>query len=73
MRSGRQDYRLITFAATCVVFGTALRAWCWKYLYEPTPEPVTFTRAWRILLIGQLLNIGVPAPGRRCGSRLLTG
>lgn len=54
-------YGLVALAVGFVVGGTALRTWCWVGLYGPTPTPVRFVRAWGILLVGQLLNIGVPA------------
>jgi len=54
-------WNLIAAAVVCVVFATALRAWCWRRLLVATRVPVTFVRAWKILLIGQFLNICVPA------------
>ncbi len=55
------DYRLLALAAVLVVAATGIRAWCWRRIYGPTPRPTTFIRAWRILLVAQFLNIGVPA------------
>ena len=55
------DYRLVVLAGGLVVAATGIRAWCWRHVYGPTPRPIPFTRAWRILLVAQFLNIGVPA------------
>jgi hypothetical protein len=55
------DYELVVLAASIVVGVAALRTWCWMRLYGPTPSPVPFSRAWGILLAGQLLNFAVPA------------
>ena len=54
-------YGLVALAVTFVVAGTVLRTWCWIHIYGPTPTPIPFARAWGIVLIGQFLNIGVPA------------
>ena len=59
---GSARWSLITVAALCVVLATALRAWCWRHLLVATKVHVTWVRAWKILLIGQFLNICVPAP-----------
>ena len=58
---GSARWNLIAVAAVCVVLATALRAWCWRRLLVATQVDVTFVRAWKILLIGQFLNICVPA------------
>jgi uncharacterized protein (TIRG00374 family) len=58
---GSARWNLIAAAVVCVVFATALRAWCWRRLLVATRVPVTFVRAWKILLLGQFLNICVPA------------
>lgn len=58
---GEADLRLLAVAALAVVGGTALRTACWQRLYRPTPHPVTFVRAWRIVLVAQFLNISIPA------------
>lgn len=55
------DGRLLGLAGLSVVAGTALRTSCWRRLYGPTPEPVTFWRTWRIVLVAQFLNISIPA------------
>ena len=52
---------LIGVGVGCVLVATALRAWCWRRLLVATTVPVTFVGAWKILLIGQFLNICVPA------------
>ena len=58
---GSARWNLIAVAAVCVVLASALRAWCWRRLLVATKVPVTFVRASKILLIGQFLNICVPA------------
>ena len=58
---GSVRWHLIAVAGVCVVLATVLRAWCWRRLLVATKVPVTFVRAWKILLIGQFLNICVPA------------
>ena len=58
---GSSRWHLIAVAAVCVVLATALRAWCWRRLVVDTRVPVTLVQAWKILLIGQFLNICVPA------------
>ena len=58
---GSARWTLIAVAVGCVLFATALRAWCWRRLLVATTVPVTFVRVWKILLIGQFLNICVPA------------
>lgn len=55
------DDRLLVLGGLSVVGGTALRAACWRRLYGQTPQPVGFLRAWRIVLVAQLLNISIPA------------
>jgi hypothetical protein len=57
---GSARWDLVAAAVGCVIFATALRAWCWRRLLVATSVPVTFVRAWKILLIGQFLNICVP-------------
>ena len=57
---GSARWDLVAAAVVCVIFATALRAWCWRRLLVATSVPVTFVRAWKILLIGQFLNICVP-------------
>ena len=58
---GSARWSFIAVAVGCVLLATALRAWCWRRLLVATTVPVTFVRAWKILLIGQFLNICVPA------------
>lgn len=58
---GSAHYGLLAVAAGSVIVATALRAWCWRRLLVAARSPVPFGPAWRILVIGQLLNIGVPA------------
>ena len=53
---GSARWNLIAVAAVCVVLASALRAWCWRRLLVASKVPVTFVRAWKILLIGQFLN-----------------
>ena len=55
------DYGLVLVAAAFVLVGTLIRTWSWGYLYRPTPVQVSFFRAWRIVIIGQFINIVVPA------------
>ncbi len=55
------DYVLVLMASAFVLVGTLIRTWSWGYLYRPTPVQVSFFRAWRILMIGQFINIIVPA------------
>ena len=59
LRSAR--YGPVVLALGLVVAGTALRAWCWGVSLAAAGAPVAFVRAWRILIIGQFLNIGIPA------------
>ena len=58
---GSARWSLIAVAAGCVLVATALRAWCWRRLLIATTIPVTCVGTWKILLIGQFLNICVPA------------
>lgn len=58
---GSARWNLIAVGAGCVLLATVLRAWCWRRLLVATAVPVTFARAWKILLIGQFVNICVPA------------
>ena len=55
------DYALVLMASTFVLVGTLIRTWSWSRLYRSTPVQVSFVRAWRILIIGQFINIVVPA------------
>ena len=59
LRSAR--YPPVVLALGLVVAGTALRAWCWGVSLAAAGSPVTLIQAWRILIIGQFLNIGIPA------------
>ena len=54
-------YGLVTLAAACVIGATALRAWCWRHLLGHTGSSIGFTQTWGILLVGQAVNMGVPA------------
>ena len=54
-------YGLVTLAAGCVISSTALRAWCWRCLLGHAGSSIGFTQTWGILLVGQAVNIGVPA------------
>jgi uncharacterized protein (TIRG00374 family) len=51
----------VALGVGCVVLATLLRAWCWRRLLVATTVPVTLVQVWKILLIGQFLNICVPA------------
>jgi len=53
-------YDLVLAAVGCVLLATGLRAWCWRRLLAATTVPVSFPSAWRILLVGQFINICVP-------------
>ena len=58
---GSVRWSLIVVAVACVLFATLLRAWCWRRLLVVPTASVTLVRAWRMVLIGQFLNICVPA------------
>ena len=68
---GSARWSLIAVAAGCVLVATVLRAWCWRRLLVGTTVPVTLVGAWKILLIGQFLNICVPARAGEGMSRAL--
>jgi hypothetical protein len=59
---GSARWTLVAVATTAILGATVLRAWCWRRLLVATTAPVTLVRAWKIFLIGQFLNICVPAP-----------
>ena len=54
------QWLLIAVAIACVVLATAVRAWCWRRLLVANSVPVSFIQAWKILVIGQFLNICIP-------------
>lgn len=58
---GSARWGLIAVGLGCVLLATLLRAWCWRRLLVATTVPLTFFQVWKILLIGQFLNICVPA------------
>ena len=58
---GSARWSLIAVAVGFVLVATAVRAWCWRRLLVATTVPVTLVGAWKIVLIGQFLNICVPA------------
>ncbi len=48
-------------AVAAIVAATALRAWRWQRLFPPGDRRVRFGRLWPILVVGQMVNILVPA------------
>ena len=55
------DYRFVTFALLLVLISPLLRAARWKLLYHPDQDGLRHHRLAIFLLIGQMLNIVVPA------------
>lgn len=58
---GQADPGLLLAAVASVVVATWIRAWRWKLLFYPSHVGLRVTRLWSILLVGQALNIVVPA------------
>jgi uncharacterized protein (TIRG00374 family) len=52
---------LVLGAVVAVVAATFLRAWRWRQLFAPHEAKLRLPRAWSIILVGQALNIAVPA------------
>lgn len=55
------DYRFVTLALSLVLISPLVRAARWKLLYHPNHAGLSIWRLAGILLIGQMLNIVVPA------------
>jgi len=55
------DYRFVTFALLLVLISPLLRAARWRLLYHPDQDGLRHHRLAIFLLIGQMLNIVVPA------------
>ena len=55
------DYRFVGLALALVVVSPLVRAARWKLLYHPEQKGLSCLRLAEVLLIGQMLNIVVPA------------
>ena len=56
-------WHLIAAALICLLAATVLRAWCWRSLLVDPVVSITLFRTWQIVLVGQFLNICIPARG----------
>lgn len=59
-RSGLDEasWALLAAATATVILATLVRAWRWRLLFA---APISVAAAWRILIVGQALNIVLPA------------
>jgi uncharacterized protein (TIRG00374 family) len=57
----RADYRFVTLALALVLVSPLARAARWRLLYHPGQKGLSHLRLAEVLLIGQMLNIVVPA------------
>ena len=57
----RADYRFVALALALVLVSPLARAARWKLLYHPDQKGLSCFRLAEVLLIGQMLNIVVPA------------
>jgi uncharacterized protein (TIRG00374 family) len=57
----RADYRFVALALVLVLVSPLARAIRWRLLYHPDHEGLSCLRLAKVLLIGQMLNIVVPA------------
>jgi len=55
------DYRFVALAIALVLISPLLRAARWRLLYHPDQEGLSHLRLAEVLLIGQMLNIVIPA------------
>ncbi len=55
----------VAFAVLVVLVGSALKAWRWQTLFFP--DRIPFGRGWSVFLIGQMLNIVLPARAGEIG------
>ena len=58
---GSARWNLVGVAVVLVLLSTVFRAWCWRSLLVGPSVRVSLIRAWQIVLIGQFLNICLPA------------
>ena len=57
----RADYRFVALALALVLVSPLARAARWRLLYHPDQKGLSYFRLAEVLLIGQMLNIVVPA------------
>ncbi len=57
----RADYRFVALALALVLVSPLARAARWRLLYHPDQKGLSYLRLAEVLLIGQMLNIVVPA------------
>jgi len=55
------DYRFVALALVLVLVSPLVRAVRWRLLYHPDQKGLSYLRLAKVLLIGQMLNIVVPA------------
>jgi len=55
------DYRFVALALALVLISPLVRAVRWRLLYHPDQKGLSYLRLAKVLLIGQMLNIVVPA------------
>jgi uncharacterized protein (TIRG00374 family) len=55
------DYRFVALALALVLVSPLIRAARWRLLYHPDQKGLSYLRLAEVLLIGQMLNIVVPA------------
>ena len=58
---GSARWNLIAVAVVLVLLSTVFRAWCWRSLLVDPSVRVSLVKAWQIVLVGQFLNICLPA------------
>jgi uncharacterized protein (TIRG00374 family) len=57
----RADYRFVALALALVLVSPLARAARWRLLYHPNQKGLSYFRLAEVLLIGQMLNVVVPA------------
>ena len=60
---GSSHWNLVIVAVVCLFIATVLRAWCWRSLLVDQTVSIPLFQVWQIVLVGQFLNICVPARG----------
>lgn len=51
----------VMVAIVAIIGATVLRAWRWKLLFPPGEREMRFFELWRILVVGQMINIIMPS------------
>lgn len=55
------NYIYIVLALAALLVSGMVKAWRWRLLFHPDENQLRFSKVWRILMMGQMVNILIPA------------